>query len=931
MESAVSELRPDDPEALLAQSNWLRRLARGLTRDESAAEDLAQDTWVAALRAKPADLHAWMNVVARNFARRSKRDAGLRAAHEPHAARHEPIEGPDEIAARVELQRKLAAALLALDEPFRTALVLRYLDGLSSIQVAERLGVSHDAARQRISRGLARLREKLDREHEGGRAGWMGALLPFVPAPKTSITGGLLLMGTKTKIACAVVVATLGLWLWKGALAPAALEPDPSAQAASALAAGTDALPNDAKPLDSAADGARASIPAPAGSAPVAATETPNLLRGRVFDPEGRPVEGARVLASRSLSYDYQTLDNAIATRTEPAGETQSDREGRFELPLDPARAYQVAVEKSGFAPAIFGRRRTGETLTVRLPYGAALEGHVTQGEERLPVARAAVRCFLRDIDSSDSARFEQTVETDERGFYRFDTLPPGVRGLVVSAPGMPDSDWFEVRPESGKTIKQDVHILAKAWIKGVVLDALTGAPIAGAELSTSWLMRNKFLSDARGEFALPVDTSFWRAFHVRAPGYGFRGIELPERAHVTGAEGVRVLLEPARKVRGRVLDVRGAPVAGAYVAACASEYGQTQQHDWIAGLTDAEGRFALDDLRPDMQHSLFVRAQGFGSVVYEFPSSEASEARIELPDIVLRPAGSISGSVVDENDRPLPDLEVVLRGTNSDRGQWDARGGRFLDSYVGERTGRTSDRGAFTFDELAAGEYTVELRRDSHRITGTESVELKQGERRAGLKLVQANGVTLAGTVRDRAGKPVPGVYVSIEPTAEGLSDCDVRADDDGRFSARGVVPGVYRIQLWPYDSNTNHLEKPFHVNTVHDGVQADGREVDLVIDDGAWLTGVVVEADGTPIAGVNVGATEEGVDWDFAADTDAQGRFLIPVERGKAQFVRAKRPISEALPGRRPDFDADESHWGKVPQAFGGGAELRIVMPAK
>jgi RNA polymerase sigma-70 factor (ECF subfamily) len=165
MESAVSELRPDDPEALLAQSNWLRRLARGLVRDESAAEDLAQDTWVAALRARPADLRAWMSVVARNFARRSRRDEGLRSAHEARGARSEPVEGPDEIGARVELQRKLAEALLALEEPYRSALVLRYLDGLSTIQVAEKLGVSHDAARQRISRGLAKLRERLDREH----------------------------------------------------------------------------------------------------------------------------------------------------------------------------------------------------------------------------------------------------------------------------------------------------------------------------------------------------------------------------------------------------------------------------------------------------------------------------------------------------------------------------------------------------------------------------------------------------------------------------------------------------------------------------------------------------------------------------------------------------------------------------------------------
>ena len=655
------------------------------------------------------------------------------------------------------------------------------------------------------------------------------------------------------------------------------------------------------------------------------------MLRGIVLDPKDHAVQGARIVASSSLSYDYQTLDLSIAMRTERAGEAHSGADGRFELRLDPTRSYQLAIEKSGFAQATLGRRRPGETVTVRLPYGAALEGHITQGESKLPVSGARVRCFLRGNDSPDGARFEQAGVTDGIGAYHLDTLPPGILYLEASASGLPGSEWIEVHPEAGKTITQDVNLLAKAWFRGRVLDALTRAPIAGAELATIWIMHNTVATDAGGNFTLPLDGGSDGEIYVRAPGYGFRGVPQPESTRASGAEGLEILLEPARKVRGRVLDSQGQPIAGAYVAACGSEYGAVQRHDWVASTTNAEGRFEIADLRPDMRHSLFVRAQGFGSAVYEFPASETSEALVQLRDLVLRPAGSISGTVVDENDRPLPDLAVILRGTNADRGLWNARGESFLDNYVGERQGRTDDRGAFTFDELAAGNYQVELHRDSHQVTGKEAIALASGERHTGVKLSLANGVTMQGRVHDRAGKPVHGVMVSIEPTAEGLSDCDVQTDLEGRFSARGILPGAYRIQLWSYDADNEHPARPFHVHTVHEHVQADGHELDLVIEDGAWITGVVVEADGKPAASVRVEAKGAGAEFGTSGQTDVQGKFRIGVERDKAFVLEAKRILVGDLGGLRLETDADESHWGRQPQVFGGASEVRIVMPAK
>ena len=49
---------PLPPEALLAHAAWLRRLAEVLTRGDADAEDLVQETWLAALRSPPSRLDA---------------------------------------------------------------------------------------------------------------------------------------------------------------------------------------------------------------------------------------------------------------------------------------------------------------------------------------------------------------------------------------------------------------------------------------------------------------------------------------------------------------------------------------------------------------------------------------------------------------------------------------------------------------------------------------------------------------------------------------------------------------------------------------------------------------------------------------------------------------------------------------------------------
>lgn len=201
-------------EQLFEEREWVRALAERLCADAAAAEDLAQDTWLEALRegGKARGARGWLGGVLRNLvARRRTRDAA-RAAREHATARPEAVPGPEELLARAELQRRVLSAVADLPESYRSVVLLRHYEGLSAEDIARRSGESGSTVRNRLARAHALLRERLDRDY-GERSLWSTLLVPVSwGVSKEVVTGGML-VGAKLYVTAAAV-ALVGAVLW---------------------------------------------------------------------------------------------------------------------------------------------------------------------------------------------------------------------------------------------------------------------------------------------------------------------------------------------------------------------------------------------------------------------------------------------------------------------------------------------------------------------------------------------------------------------------------------------------------------------------------------------------------------------------------------------------------------------------------------------
>jgi RNA polymerase sigma-70 factor (ECF subfamily) len=151
-----------------------------LTDDPEEARDLTQETFLRAFQSigrfrGDADLKTWLYRIALNLSRnrwrwwrRKRRDVTV-SLDTPLGLSEEPLSAtlrgdapdPEQTVLGREREAALSAALRSLGSPYREAVVLRDVEGLSYEQVAAALDANVGTVKSRIARGREELRKKL--------------------------------------------------------------------------------------------------------------------------------------------------------------------------------------------------------------------------------------------------------------------------------------------------------------------------------------------------------------------------------------------------------------------------------------------------------------------------------------------------------------------------------------------------------------------------------------------------------------------------------------------------------------------------------------------------------------------------------------------------------------------------------------------------
>ncbi|QDV06867.1 ECF RNA polymerase sigma factor SigE [Planctomycetes bacterium Poly30] len=847
--------RTGDPVALAAVFDAvapdLLRVARRLASDGAAAEDLVQDTFLAAMESRESwdderPVGAWMLGILANRARRGFRDRGRTRSltEDPEFALRssEPRHTPLEALAAGEVDGLIRSALGALPAVERQAVAARLFEGVAPRELAEQLGIRAGAARVRLHRGMARLRAALPAGFALG-ASWtqlrgrvLEAASGVSPSGKTgaatvAASAGVASIGAPRLVAAGLILlGTISLGVWALVRTPEPTAPQvtdvliAAAEEASVPVAAAAPRPDarrSAAPVTEVAPDPQEVLAPDSVAAEEPAPLTGGFLAGRVLDPEGGPLAGAEVLGW-----------NGSRASGDPAALATSGADGSYRVgPLGPGfvvlAEHPDRVQSFGFLGTLAEGQEAGG-LDITMEAAGRLEGTVVDGDDQ---PQAGVRVYSQPSYGSGGARYL----TQHEGILKL----YGYRAEAVSGPG----GFFSIRGRGGAAWKSSrIHIEHAPFLR--------------------------FYDD----------------------------LQLNENPHV-------LRLDRGLGLHGTVLDAAGQPAVGARVALGPDETNALTGQE--IEVTDEQGHFRIHGSRPIEESPFeapYLLVTHRGSAVQVLQPVEPTRTPELTPvTIRLQPEAPLFGNLFGADGTPMEGVKIQVWGTrefnpgctDGMRPTWE----RMAELHEV----LTGVDGGFEFQGLYAGAYELRVI-DPENPSRHQSEDVQTGDTPLALRFdaLKMEKVVVTGTVVNaRTGEPLKSFTVC--PMVESHGRWREVEDEEGRFRISGLEPGSLAMTAWAPGYARTELPaeilgigvRDFELR-LHPAVTLACRVVDQ--DGKPWTNGqvAVFDLDGNRVmVDVGGGTRSDSIQMDRSGVTRLFGlparslRFTVRADYEEAEFI--------------------------------------------
>lgn len=586
-----------------------------------------------------------------------------------------------------------------------------------------------------------------------------------------------------------------------------------------------------------------------------------------------------------------------------------------------PATAIEPDPERDlrGVVVDTRGQPIAGADLVVLLPATRQLPG-LTQS------------FWLQRIESDDRAVARSSSAAD--GSFSIRLEPQRIYDLQV------DHSLYARTKLCNLYAGEELHVVLarSAILRGTVVDATDASPIAGAIIEASpgvrgfaGKLKHRVTSDADGGFWLDRLPADFVQLEVEALGYArilWRSIVIAEGEEQT----IEIELPRGVTIRGRVLDCEtNAPIADAVLR---SRTG----HLFGSATVDAEGRYEWSGIPVGYRDSIVVDAPGFGQ--YSYLLGDVPPEGLER-DFCLLPCRRAHGRVVDGRGNPVANASISATACLQTGGVYQCD----------RELTMTDAEGRFDLLNLRVDlRHSLLVHADGFALAVLDfpAREWEANELQLDDVVLERPG-SISGRVLDAAGAPLAEMWVSLtsEPRSRdawgpslvqdkgyasslgfGFGEVSARTDARGRYTFGDLPPGHCWIA-----AGVKGLARSAQLDfELEEGEHP--SDVDLRIDLGLSIRGIVVDPRGHPVACANVSVDPASAPFaEITYDlTRADGSFVLSGLESGAYMLRAGPGGSPgALPtrGTPPPRGARPLAEGLPVAAAAGDSSVRVVLP--